>query len=195
MVSVSCPTAEISGIGEFGGGADDLFLVERPQVLDRPAAARDDQEVGARFDRRETADRRRDLRRRALALDRHRPQDHPRRAAVLEPVEDVADHRAGRRGDDSDDPRQERQPALSLRREQSFRGERLAPLLEQREQRALARDLHPLDDDLVFRPARIGGELAGGDDLGAVLGKEGERAALLRQITASMQAFSSFSVK
>ena len=38
--------------------------------------------------------------------------------------------------------------------EQPFGGERLAPLLEQRQQRALARKLHPLDDDLIFGAAR-----------------------------------------
>ena len=59
--------------------------------------------------------------------------------------------------------------------EQAFRRERLAALLEQSQQRALARDLHPLDDDLIFRAARISRELAGRDDLGAVLGTEGER--------------------
>ena len=98
-----------------------------------------------------------------------------RRAAVFEAMEDVADDCAGRRGDHADDLREERQPALAFRREQPFGGKRLAPLLQQREQRAFARDLHPLDDDLVFRPARISGELTGRDDLRAVLGKEGKR--------------------
>ena len=49
---------------------------------------------------------------------------------------------------------QERQLALALRVEQPFGGERPAALVEQRHQRALARQLHPLDDDLVLRPAR-----------------------------------------
>ena len=59
--------------------------------------------------------------------------------------------------------------------EQPFGGERLAALFEQRQQRALARQLHPLDDDLVFRAAGIGGQLAGRDHLDAVLGPEGKR--------------------
>ena len=80
----------------------------------------------------------------------------------------------GRRGDDADHARQERQLALALRVEQPFGGERLAALFEQRQQRALAGQLHPLDDDLVLRAPGIGGELAGRDDLGAVLGPEGE---------------------
>ena len=78
---------------------------------------------------------------------------------------------------------------------ETFSGERLAALFEEREQGALARDFHPLDDDLVFRAPGISGELACRDDLGAIFGKESERAALPRQITASMQAFSSLSVK
>ena len=36
----------------FGGGAHHLLLVERPQILDRAAAARDDQQVGPRLERR-----------------------------------------------------------------------------------------------------------------------------------------------
>ena len=56
-----------------------------------------------------------------------------------------------------------------------FGGQRLASLFEQGEQRALARQLHPLDDDLIFRPARVGGELAGRDDLGAIFRPERER--------------------
>ena len=80
--------------------------------------------------------------------------------------------------------------------EQPFGGKRLAAALEQSEQRALARELHPLDDDLIFRAARISRQLAGRDDFGAVLGPERERLPRsLRQITASMHAFSSFSVK
>ena len=47
---------------------------------------------------------------------------------------------------------------------------------QQRQQRALAGQLQPLDDDLVFGAPRIGGELAGRDDLGAVLGPERQRA-------------------
>ena len=55
----------------IGGGADHFFLVERPQILDRAAAARDDQQVGTRLDRaRNRGSPSAILRRRALALDR-----------------------------------------------------------------------------------------------------------------------------
>jgi hypothetical protein len=58
--------------------------------------------------------------------------------------------------------------------EQPLGGEPRA-LLEQRQQRALAGQLQPLDDDLVFRAAGIGGELAGGDHLEPVLGRNARR--------------------
>ena len=54
------------------------LLVERPEVLERAAAARDDYDVGARdaagrCQRIEPVDRRRDLLGRAVALHPHRP--------------------------------------------------------------------------------------------------------------------------
>ena len=176
VVSVSCPTAEMSGIGDSAAARTTSSSLNAHRSSIEPPPRATISRSGRGLDRGKAADRRGDLRRRALALHRHRPQDHMRRAAILEPVEDVADHRAGRRGDDADDPRQERQLALALGREQAFGGERLAAFFEQREQRALARELHPLDDDLVFGAPRIGGELAGRDDLGAVLGPEREGA-------------------
>ena len=62
--------------------------------------------------------------------------------------------------------------------EQAFGGERLAAPVEQRHQRALPGQLEPLDDDLVARARRIGGEPAGGDHLDAVLGREAQLARL-----------------
>ena len=176
VVSVSCPTAEISGIGDCGRGADDLFLVERPQVLDRAAAARNDQQVGTRLDRRKASDRVGDA-----APPRPRPgpatghtmtrvgQRSSRRwrmSRITAPVGEVTTPMTrGRNG------------SLRLRAgiEQPFGGERLAAALEQRQQRALARELHPLDDDLVFRSAGIGRQLAGRDHLRAVFRPESER--------------------
>ena len=81
VVSVSCPTAEIDRDRRAGDRADHDLLVERPQILDRAAAARDDQQVGPRHrpvraERVEAAHRRRDLLGRALALHQHRPDQH-----------------------------------------------------------------------------------------------------------------------
>ena len=107
----------------LGRGAHHDLLVEAPKILDGAAAAGDDQHVGprnraARLQRVEAADGGGDLRRAGLALHAHRPDQHPAREAVLEAMEDVADHRAGRRGDDADHPRQERQAPLALGGEQ-----------------------------------------------------------------------------
>jgi hypothetical protein len=99
----------------------------------------------------EAADRGGDLLGRAVALHLDRPDDDVAREAVGEPMQDVADHRAGRRGDDADHLRQERQELLSRLVEQALGGELALALLEQRHQRAEAGRLQGLDDDLVAR--------------------------------------------
>ena len=96
--------------------AHDRFLVERPQILDRAAAARDDDRSGRGIgppgaSRIEAADRGGNLGRGAVALHLDRPDQHPGRAAILQPVDDVADHRPGRRGHHPDHRRHERQRA------------------------------------------------------------------------------------
>ena len=48
VTSVSCPTAEMSGIMLLGRRAHHDFLVERPQILERAAAPRDDEEIRPR---------------------------------------------------------------------------------------------------------------------------------------------------
>ena len=164
-------------------GAHHDLLVERPQILQRAAAARHDDEIGPRDaaalrQRVEAVDRGRDLLGRAVALHLDRPDDDAAREAVGEAVQDVADHGAGRRGDDADHLGQERQQLLARRIEQAFGGELLLALLEQRHQRADAGGLQRLDDDLVARAAGIGGEAAGDDHLEAFLGLDlhaGER--------------------
>ena len=62
--------------------------------------------------------------------------------------------------------------------EQPFGGQRPPALVEQRHQRARPGQLHPVDDDLIFRAAGVGRQLARRDDFGAVLGAEGEAARL-----------------
>ena len=119
--SVSWPTAEITGMRARRDGAHRHLLVEGPEILDRAAAARDDQKVGARHrppggDGVEAAHRRRDFLGRAVPLHAHRPDQHVARKAVAQPMQDVADHRAGRRGDDADDARQIRDRLLARRR-------------------------------------------------------------------------------
>jgi hypothetical protein len=59
--------------------------------------------------------------------------------------------------------------ALSRRVEQAFRRKLPLALLEQRHERADAGGLQPLDDDLVLRFSRKGGDAPGGDELDPVL--------------------------
>ena len=160
--------------GAGGGGAHHRFVGEGQQVLDRTAAARDDEDVRARdraagFERVEAGDGGGDLRRRALPLHGDRPDEDAAREAIGEAVENVADDRADRRGDDADHLRQMRQRLFAGGVEEAFGGEPGAPFLQHLHDRADAGEFEPLDDDLIRRFARIGGEAAGGDDLHPLL--------------------------
>jgi hypothetical protein len=104
-----------------------------------------------------------------LPLHQHRPDDDMAGKTVGQAMEDVADHRPGGRGDHPDHARQERQAPLARRGKQPFGLQPGLGLFEQGEQRPLARDLHPVDHDLVVRAARIGRQLAGRDNLDPVL--------------------------
>ena len=158
----------------FRRGADDDLFVEGPEVLDRAAAARDDQQIGPGRERGKTANRSRDLFGSAFALDRNRPDDDVARAAIGETVEDIANDRTGWRRDDSDRGREVGKRPLAAFVEQPLSGERTAAPVEQRHQRALTRQLEPVDDDLVFRAPRVGGELAGGDHFRTVFRSKGQ---------------------
>ncbi len=80
----------------FGGGADDDFLIEAPEIFKAAASARDDQNIGAQnfsiyVQRVETADRGGDLGGAAFALHADGPQQNARRIALVEAVQHVAD--------------------------------------------------------------------------------------------------------
>ena len=172
--SVSWPTAAISGIALRAAARTTHLVVEAHEILERAAAARDDQHVRprrrpVRRQRIEAVDRRRDLGRGGLSLHAHRPDDDPNREAVGETVQNVANDGAGRRRHDADDFRQERNLALARGVEQPLRGEFPAPRLEQRHQRADAGELERLDHDLVARFAREGRQSAGRDDFEPLL--------------------------
>ena len=166
-------------------GAHDDFLVEAPQVLERAAPARHDQHVRPRREaaggeRVEPVDRRRHLGRRGLPLHPHRPHQDPNRETVGKPMQNVADDRAGRRGDDADDLGQERNLALAGLVEQALFGQLLAPRLEQRHQRADPGEFELLDHDLVARLAGKCRQPPGRDDFETFLGLDlhaGERGA------------------
>ena len=80
-------------------------------------------------------------------------------------MQDIPDHSAGRRGDDPNHPRQERQRPLAASIEQTFVRELPPPVFKQLEQRAFARQLHLLDHHLVLRAAGEGGKLSGANYL------------------------------
>ena len=129
--SVSCPTAEISGmvLAATARATISSLKPHRSSRLPPPRAtmirsgrgteAADDQPV-------EAVDGGGDLDGAGLALHPHRPDQHMAGEAVGEPMQNVADHRAGRRGDHADDARQIGQRQLALRVEQAFGGERRA---------------------------------------------------------------------
>jgi cyclophilin family peptidyl-prolyl cis-trans isomerase len=87
--------------GRFCRRANHLLFVECPEVLDRAATAGDDQQIGPRhrtagLNLTEPANGLCDPAGGTLALHRHRPDDDVGRAAVFQPVKDVADDGAGR---------------------------------------------------------------------------------------------------
>jgi hypothetical protein len=84
---------------------------------------------------------------------------------VGKPVQNVANDRAGRRGDDADHRRQMRQQLLARFVEQSLGGKPLLALLEQRHERAEPGGLQRIHHDLVLRAPGIGGQPAGDGDL------------------------------
>jgi hypothetical protein len=111
-----------------------------------PAAARHDQHVGPRNGALlrqfvEARDGGGHFAGRLLALHGDRPDQHAAWETVGHAMQDVADHRARRRGHDADHLRQEGQLALLVEVEQSLGREFLAAVFQQLEQRALARQL------------------------------------------------------
>ena len=98
-------------------GARDDLLVERPQILDRTAAAADDQHVdlGARVRRRNRGG---DLDGRAATLNGSRIKDHrQRRHSSSECRQHIGERGGTTRGDDADCARKPGQGALACRRE------------------------------------------------------------------------------
>ena len=173
--SVSWPTAAMTGmtLRATARTATSSLKLHRSSSEPPPRATISTSGRGARppaAQRIEAVDRRGDFGRRRLALHPHRPHDDVDRESVGEPVQNVADDRAGRRRHHADHPRQERNLALARGVEQPLRGELLSPRLEERHQRADAGELQLLDDDLVARLAGKGGELSGRDDFDALLG-------------------------
>ena len=118
--SVSWPTPEITGIVGSGNRARDDFLVEGPEIFERAAAAREDQHVGE-FRAIEISQGRDDFGGRAFALHFHGIELHVHIGeAALQNAQNVANGRAGGRGDDADAARQHGQRLFARLVEEAF---------------------------------------------------------------------------
>ena len=166
-----------------GGGADDDFLVEAPEILDRASATGDDEHVGAGNRAAggkgvEARDGAGDLGRAGGALDGHGPDEHAAGKPVAQAVEDVADHGAGGRSDDAYDAGEVGERFLAGGVEEALGSEGCLAFLEHRHERADAGGGDVLDDHLVLGLARKGCQPARRDDFHPFLGALGEAGGL-----------------
>ena len=143
-----------------------------------------------------SADRRGDLGPGARPLDpRRRDQDLGGGPPPAGHLEQVADGRAGRAGDDHDPPGEPRQRPLPVRVEQPLGREPGEQLAERQLQRADPLGLDLADDDLVFAPRRIDGQPPETRTARPSARSNASRWASLFQITARIDAASSLRVK
>ena len=138
--------------------ANDALVVERPQILERAAAAADDEDVDLVPLCRQR-DRRAQRRRRVDALDDARvDHDANVRRAPRQRRRHVVERGAGERGDDADRARMRRQRALERGVEEALGLEARAQPNEPFVQRALARRLHDLGDELQLAARLVDGD-------------------------------------
>ena len=144
------------------------FLVERPQILHRAAAAPDDDDLDLR-DFRRASNALRDALRRPCALHLNRHQ-HQRHAGVTRPRHhaDIVQHRACFRRDDRDFLRAIRQAPLVLLVEQPLRRQAVFQRLELLIQRADAVRTHTVAGNLVAAALAVQPDLPADDDGHAV---------------------------
>src|SRR5262249_5982085 len=152
----------------------DGFFIERPEVLDRAAAAADDQDIWPRnaLQQMHAPDRGADFARGAVALNFCVGDDDVRRPAREDDFQQVLYRRAGGARHDADDPRERRDRALAFLIEETFRGKLAFELLERDRQRAGAQRLHAVDDELVLATRLVDRDPAGRHDARAVLRHE-----------------------
>jgi len=170
--STSWPTPEITGIGG-NDRAGQFLVVEGPKILERAAAARQDQDVAflpgsGRFECRH------DLRGRLRALNGNGIDQHADRGkAPREHVEDVAYGCPGGRGDDADALGEGGQRPLTVGRKQTFGGQPCPQLLELALQGAEAGVLQVIDDELEFAAWLVQTDASPHQHLLAIAGGEG----------------------
>ncbi len=161
VMSVSCPTAEISGIMLPAAARTTISSLKHHRSSSEPPPRATIEHVRAgdigpsSGSALKPLDRRGDLFRRAVALHRaparparwrgKRSDSRCRMSRITAPVGEVTTPITAR---------QERQELLAGLVEQALGGELLLALLQQRHQRAGARRLERLDDDLVIGRAR-----------------------------------------
>jgi hypothetical protein len=161
--------------------ANDGLFIKAPEILDGAATAGDNQQVrpwnaAIGLHGVEAFDGVDHFGCAGIALNADRPDEDMAGEAVGQAVENVPDDGAGGRSDHTNDARQIGQRLLAFAGEKPFGEELLAALFEQGHERAGASGLDIIDNDLVFRRARKGGEATSGDDLEAFFGLEGQAA-------------------
>jgi hypothetical protein len=155
-----------------GNRARHDFAVERPEVLDRSAAAADDDDVDA-FHAADRPQPLRDFGGGALALDARRPDDQMGVGiSATEHFDDVLHRRAVERGDDADLARKRGQRTLPRCIEQSFGFEPFLQLLEGELASAEPLRLEMLADQLILAFRLVHGHFAARDDPQTVHGFE-----------------------
>src|ERR1700730_5996370 len=159
-------------------GARDPFVVERPQILERAAAAGEDQPLA--LGARRGALQRRDQRRHGgRPLHRRRIDEDPcGRIAPREDVQNVAQCRPGWRGDHADTLWKPRQTSFALERKHTFGRQLGFQALELAPQRADTRLLQVLDDELVLAPRLVHADAAADQHLRAGARREADEGVL-----------------
>ena len=104
VVSVSWPTAEISGMAEAAAARTTASSLKAQRSSSEPAAARHDQHVRnhLRRQRAHAVNGGGDPLGGALSLHRYRPDQHMAGETLAQPVKDIVQHRTPERGDDAD---------------------------------------------------------------------------------------------
>ena len=118
-----------------------------------------------------------------------------RARASRDNVENVANGGAGRRSNDTDATRKNRQRALQFFRKQSFSLQTIAQLFERDPQGARADRIERVNDELILATRRVDRKLAARADVQTVRRTKRMRVLVERKHLARSCAFSSLSVK
>src|SRR5579885_1529998 len=157
-----------------GDGPGDRFFIEGPEILERSAAARQDDDLGP-SGAAEVLDAATYLVHGSFALDESGiDPDVKAREPSRKDVQDVLDDSAGGRCHDPDAGRVGRQPALARGFEQAFKSKLFLELLKRQLKRAISARLEGFDDQLIFAAAGVHVDAAAGQHRDAVLGLEAE---------------------